>query len=348
MGKTIILTNRVKGLFSSHLICIKLSFTISECKPKKKKKQSGTGKTSLKLFTCSLCEFTSTKSEYFEHRRKVHGFGKKHFPCDKCDYVSNALSGLKVHVKAIHEGIKFLCDECEKVFSNDAGLRKHKRAVHSNIPYLCQQCDFRCFRSEILKDHLDSVHKGIRYYCDQCPFAAKTKGNLNVHIGIKHSKLDSNNESAFIGKKINKVQCHLCTYMAPKYLLKDHITSKHEGLKYSCDQCNRKFGLKYNLNNHMKTHDPEFQNKPKIVFQCDQCDIVFDRRDNLLRHHKRRKGSTEIFVCQLCSEKFCLEWKLRRHTNLKHAKQEEKCDQCEKAFYSKQSLNRHKKCTHSM
>ena len=46
-----------------------------------------------------------------------------------------------------------------------------------------------------------------------------------------------------------------------------HDKSVHEGVCYTCEQCNFKTKTKYNLKQHLKSiHDG-------VYFKCEQCDL---------------------------------------------------------------------------
>ena len=67
--------------------------------------------------------------------------GEKHqkllkpYSCDKCDYKTEWMSGLKVHENAVHLKLK---------------------------PYRCEQCDYRATQAAHLRSHTDSVHIKVK------------------------------------------------------------------------------------------------------------------------------------------------------------------------------------------
>jgi KRAB domain-containing zinc finger protein len=136
---------------------------------------------------CILCEFkTNDFTVFCDHRRRVHGFTKRFYPCDKCSHASKSYCALEVHVNSVHKGVKHPCDECDKVFCSDSSIRKHKRAIHRKIGYFCKLCEFKCSRPEILKAHMESKHEGVRHYCDKCTYSAQFKSSLAKHIIARH------------------------------------------------------------------------------------------------------------------------------------------------------------------
>ena len=71
----------------------------------------------------------------------------------------------------------------------------------------------------------------------------------------------------------------LCDYKATqKRHLLTHLKSKHEGIKYPCDQCDHKATRKGNLLVHIKSKHEG------IKYPCDQCEYKATEKSSLLRH----------------------------------------------------------------
>ena len=75
-------------------------------------------------------------------------------------------------------------------------------------------------------------------------------------------------------------QCDKCEYMAAtSYYLKLHRTSKHEGVRYSCDQCENSFL------NGLKSH--KISKHKGVRYPCDQCDYTSTLTHGLKAHIKK-------------------------------------------------------------
>ena len=59
------------------------------------------------------------------------------YPCDLSEYAATAISSLKHHKEAKHEGIKYPCDKYEFVPSNKLHLKRHKESKHEGLRYSC-------------------------------------------------------------------------------------------------------------------------------------------------------------------------------------------------------------------
>ena len=62
----------------------------------------------------------------------------------------------------------------------------HVKAFHEGIKYLCDKCDYTALRNKSIKHHQEVVHEGIRKYpFNKCEYQATTKSHLDRHIGYK-------------------------------------------------------------------------------------------------------------------------------------------------------------------
>ena len=151
-----------------------------------------------------------------------------------------------------------------------------------------------------------------------------------------------------------------------KTALTFNIKTKHEGLRYKCDQCIKKFMSLAVLNIYKKTHSETNQ------LMCDICNRSFCNM-NVLKKHKLRFGGKEAFTCQYCPVVFhqdellqthilrrqsglpelsCDLWDLKTdghrqqflkdHVKVRHEGFRFNCDLCEREFTQSSNLNYHK------
>lgn len=79
-----------------------------------------------KLYSCSLCAFTSQYSNHLKRHMRIHD-GQKPYRCPVCPYASAQLVNLQRHART-HTGEKpYRCPHCSYACSSLGNLRRHQR-----------------------------------------------------------------------------------------------------------------------------------------------------------------------------------------------------------------------------
>ena len=138
----------------------------------------------------------------------------RHNKCNQCDKVFAKQSGLDLHIKSVHERVRYDCSECQYQGTTKPNLNAHIRSKHENHTYNCKQCDFKSNWQIQLKEHVESKHEGVKYKCNQCS--------------------DSYEYSSKAG-------------------LRKHFETVHKGVKYQCNHCNHQASERGNLYKHIRT-----------------------------------------------------------------------------------------------
>merc|ERR1712243_120238 len=98
-------------------------------------------------------------------------------------------------------------------------------SIHENVTHPCQLCNMIFKGPRTLKDHILVVHEKKGNKCNACDYRTLNNSNLQIHYDSVH-------------RKIMKFSCDQCIFQTFKHkTLKDHISAKHERVKYNCDQC---------------------------------------------------------------------------------------------------------------
>ncbi len=112
-----------------------------------------------KEFKCRMCGQCFTHENSLKlHYKSVH-FGAK-FECDQCEKSYRRQDELVKHKEIVHLGLKrHSCEKCDQKFTTKASLKLHIRWVHDKIKFECQLCDKVCRREFELARHMKNVHK---------------------------------------------------------------------------------------------------------------------------------------------------------------------------------------------
>ena len=87
---------------------------------------------------------------------------------------------------------------------------------------------------------------------------------------------------------------------------KGDLSCKTDEKTFSCPECGERFGRKYNLTRHMRTHTGE---KP---FTCPVCQKSFTQGGGLKDHMAKHTGEKR-FSCSVCDKRFTWQFQLKRH-----------------------------------
>ena len=144
----------------------------------------------------------------------------------------------------IHTGEKpFKCDICDRRFIELSQLKSHKRVHTGEKPYKCNVCQARFKQNHHLRKH-QLIHSDERpHQCELCSKIFRQLSHKKDHERRCHGRL--------------KLKCKwngcLSEFNCNSSLLK-HIKTKHDPTPYHCDQCNRKYKLKRELDHHKRKH----------------------------------------------------------------------------------------------
>ena len=103
--------------------------------------------------------------------------------------------------------------------------------------------------------------------------------------------------------------CRLCDYTSKKkYIVQQHILSKHEGVSYECInvKCNYKTTHPTNLKWHVKSaHGP-------VTHKCGSCEYKASHK-HTVRQHFESVHEQVRYECDVCEAKFKAKHGLRAH-----------------------------------
>ena len=122
--------------------------------------------------------------------------------------------------------------------------------------------------------------------------------------------------------------CNICDQVfRQKKSMLDHRMSIHEGVKYQCERCPKKFAWKTGLDNHIRD-----KHLFKYKMQCSKCNKTFVSKKGLdyhLRISCEEKTSVDKpFDCDNCEQKFASGDSLWHHKNTFHNGKRYNCTKC--------------------
>jgi hypothetical protein len=144
-----------------------------------------------------------------------------------------------------------------------------------------------------------------------------------------------------MSKKFNCDQCEKS--FGHKSNLNKHVKTVHLKQKnFKCEHCEKSFGQKGHLKVHIKTIHLNQKN-----FHCDQCDISFGQKGNLKAHNTSVHLNQKNFHCDHCDYSCGRKGNLNKHVKTIHLKQKTfKCEHCDYSCGEKGNLNRHVETIH--
>ena len=134
--------------------------------------------------------------------------------------------------------------------------------------------------------------------------------------------------------------CKLCTKsFTRQYRVNFHIRNTHARLQVDtvCATCNRRFATTYAKNRHVNIVHRKIK-----IFVCDECNKTFSLRTNL-QGHMRSKHDGNKLKCSTCHASFAYHFTLKEHERRCAVPTPKKfgCSECHLSYSHKRSLDAH-------
>ena len=182
---------------------------------------------------------------------------------------------------------------------------------------------------EAVLDEASGLRRSSRRKTQLCPECGKEVRDLSAHRKVDHP--DLNKEKDQPGKKQRKVKPkqiqkkpHRIASVCPdcgkvfnqKYTMMEHRRSKHEGVKYPCDQCTYQATTRGSLKKHLQSvHEG-------IKYACPHCDYQATEKSSLKKHIQSQHEDTQ-YACSQCDYRGASQSNLQRHIQSTHKVEKE-------------------------
>ena len=236
----------------------------------------------------------------------------------------------KDHMLFQHGSFKFQ-ENKSKVKENH--LEKHE--IKTSVVKDHDDCNKRLQEKDIeinqLKLKLEESKSKLNRMIDNQP------NTTNASYDIRDvEELDS--EAAFVRKEgfirtspqessVPVLKCQQCNFVSKKNenLGAHMLIHSKTSTAFRCDICDKNLSTKTNLTSHMRT---SHRSSPEL--NCDDCDFQAHSGRELnnhlnLKHHKKAKGGSEDFNCNICGENFIDYWNLMNHRRDIHPERRRRC-----------------------
>ena len=263
------------------------------------------------------------------------------FDCVKCPAQFNGLRELRKHTcksqNSKNDGESMTINERPK----DKSEKENWREVDKSTKNVAVENNVNTLESYTIQEYIEDQFDISED--DQRPldFKGKVQGTVVVE---RATNLD------IVSQQSNK--CKTCF----RTFRDDTIFQKHISLcngvwkmkNYRCHICEKKCSQKDNLRNHMKTHDPNWKNKERILVSCIQCGNQYNGKPSLKNHirNTHKTGPEGVTVqCKFCSKTLASKYSLFTHNKLKHSEKQENiiCLLCKKVFDNETQLKVHQR-----
>ena len=121
-----------------------------------------------------------------------------------------------------------------------------------------------------------------------------------------------------------------------------HYRSKHEDIRYPCDQCDYQASYKGDLHKHIQS-----QHGFSVSSQCPECGAEFRQRGAMLAHCRSIHEGIR-YPCNECDYQATQQSGLKRHILNIHEGIKYPCNQCDYQATDKSKLRKHMKSKHGV
>lgn len=282
------------------------------------------------------------------HRSKltdeqVAGLGLIHnFQCEECGFTTYSERTIRRHVYSHTGTYPFTCEVCDRGFVFRFELTAHHARRHLHQKLHCHLCSRIFFIKERFDKHLSAHQENWGFTCPICGQLFETQGYLENHQ-LRHSG-KTPYECTDCGKCFSAPQ-GLTFHKQQHHHVKRprHVgNSRMDHWPFGCDTCGIRFKYLSSQQAHIAFHHPSTESES---LQCSYCQRKFGSKLALSQH--LRKHTNEKYKCKHCDRCFQSYVGCRTHQVVMHTRRfSSECPFCSKGCVSFFDLKRHLKNIH--
>ncbi|KAH0548426.1 zinc finger protein 26-like isoform X2 [Cotesia glomerata] len=256
------------------------------------------------------------------------------------------------------------CSTCKKRYSTKKSLLRHQ-LLHEEPNFECDICNVKFYRKDKLKAHYDKCSEKNPNQVRKCNICGDTFENNEILREHRSKHVDEgilteedlkdlepgseDRKSEKIARKrrtdIVGLECTECNkqYTSRKGLLR-HI-QVHEGKKYLCDICPKKFYRREHLKIHVAKHN---MIKPHKCTRCskrfmkeEQLNAHLTKHERTFKKNKEPDSTSKRFLCEICSKSFTQSTTLVAHLRAHNGIKPYVCEVCARPFTTNAYLKMH-------
>ena len=211
---------------------------------------------------------------------------EKALTCRYCYKVFKNYRSRNYHQETVHTKTKqFECPKCNKAYTNPISLQYHITKACLKEAFKCKNCKmtFESYKQYMKHRRLESKREELSetINCEECKKPISRK-NMRRHSRDVHGDADKNTD--LVTEFCKPFKCDQCNkYFNRKDNLNVHKTSVHSSTtkqRITCNHCDKTFSHSIYLNSHIAIKHSHVQ----PIFKCKQCDKYFNKKGNLNRH----------------------------------------------------------------
>ena len=252
---------------------------------------------------------------------------KTKYQCNQCEYISSMSYNLQEH-EATHQQVIEKSTEIQFVLTEERGEEGTSLVLQ---PASSKETHVTSENEHGKTGYPDIV--GSKRSRTLSTSSQKTK----YHRESKATTPQRHKETKHEGIRY---PCDECKYAAKRVFdLKRHKEYKHEGIRFPCEYCDFSAITTGSLKVHIRTKHEG------ILYHCDQCESAATTMGNL-KVHIRSKHEGILYSCDKCEFSATRPTNLKAHIRSKHEGIRYSCDYCEYDACRKEKLRRHIKKVH--